>query len=409
MVVDPIMSLLLWDVELPRSRRVSQLRQYHTQILDNILGAPGQHEALPSRAINDILADIVPADEQPSGGTVRTWIEEATGVERQFPQQHAVDFVYVTEAAARHIPQALRAEIGSTFCRPHEPSQAAADSSPDDVTSQSESFFADDVIDAAANVVGIDAQPARPAGTLRNSPTPSCAVQARIIRALANQLELLAEYLDSLAGGAEPPAKRRRTDMISAGGDHDRPSKFIFQPSARQSQLHQLLTDPQHAGKCATDFVDSLISHAAVQFAPHPGVLIRLFDFQFGTRGLSIMHMAFMNRVDKMALVQARHTNMQNFSQGVTLPAPRVVSCPADIVAALSSLNAYCAYFASSDVVELVQRLHTFTMEEVGTGAWADTDLPHFVYWVDNILEEFRSAAVRDISGGNSRQAVART
>lgn len=159
-------------------------------------------------------------------------------------------------------------------------------------------------------------------------------------------------------------------------------------------------------GTCAHDFLDGLISHASVQFAPHPGVLIRLYDFQFGTRGLSIMHLAFMDRVEKMTWVQTRHTNMQNFSYIVALPAPLFPTSSAEVVSAINSLHTYCASFASSEVVDLVQRIHAFALEEAGSAVWAPSDLPPFVYWVDGILESFRAAAVRDIAGGSSRRCV---
>ncbi|OWZ01410.1 hypothetical protein PHMEG_00027207 [Phytophthora megakarya] len=121
------------------------------------------------------------------------------------------------------------------------------------------------------------------------------------------------------------------------------------------------------------------------------------------------MHMAFLDRVEKMEWVRARHVNMQNFSLTVALPVPQLITGPADVIGALSSLSTYCALFAAAEVVGLVQRLHALTLEEIGSGTWANSDLLHFVYWIDSVLEQFRSVATNDLAGGSSRHTIVAT
>ncbi|OWZ01242.1 hypothetical protein PHMEG_00027411, partial [Phytophthora megakarya] len=99
-LVDPITALLLWDVEFPRSSRISQLRQYHTQLLNQLLGALGRAESSVSRNIAKILASIVSKAACPPDEIQRALVEVTIGVERQSPLQHAVDCVYVTDGAA---------------------------------------------------------------------------------------------------------------------------------------------------------------------------------------------------------------------------------------------------------------------------------------------------------------------
>ncbi|POM62742.1 hypothetical protein PHPALM_28063 [Phytophthora palmivora] len=137
-------------------------------------------------------------------------------------------------------------------------------------------------------------------------------------------------------------------------------SKFAFRPTSRQIAVNELLAAPPEAGTPLDEFIDNLIPRRAVQFAPHPGVLIRLYDFQFGTRGLSIMQFCFMARVSKMTWVKLRKTNMQNFSRSVVLPEATTPSSVDDISAAVRVLQTYCATFMTPEVGDLVRSLHAF-------------------------------------------------
>ncbi|KAG6967699.1 hypothetical protein JG688_00006179, partial [Phytophthora aleatoria] len=198
---------------------------------------------------------------------------------------------------------------------------------------------------------------------------------ARIVRALASQPDLLLAYLDGIDTPAEPSRKRQRIDLPQAYDDLDKASKYAFRPTPHQAAVHEIL------------------------FAPHPGVLIRLYDFQFGMRGLSIMHFGFMDRVSKMVWVKSRKANMQNFSRAVAVPEAQAPSSVDDITAVLSSLQTYCTTFMATEVGDLVRSLHAFVQQEIPK-IWPAKDLQNFVFWIDGVLEAFREATVHDLHGG---------
>ncbi|POM59583.1 LOW QUALITY PROTEIN: hypothetical protein PHPALM_31657, partial [Phytophthora palmivora] len=94
-----------------------------------------------------------------------------------------------------------------------------------------------------------------------------------------------------------------------------RTSKYSFSPSAVQVAVHDSITAPEHRGKLPIVFVETVIHAAAVRFQPHPGIIIRLYDFQFGMLGLSILPLH-----QRMSWLNSGGVNMQNFSAGVTAP-----------------------------------------------------------------------------------------
>lgn len=419
---DPIIALLLWDVVLPHRYRASKVRQVHSRILDSLLGDAERRQPKPSRSISTILANVIPNEDMPAPDALRSWVEVASGVETTFPLQHAVDFVYVTESNARRIPRTLRDSIGTSFCCPPPTApptvgpRAPASAAASEVASV-DSFFnpTPDEMSVSPSV-----QPPRNAcpGPLHNDSgapgatepiTPDEDYHSRIVRALAGQPELLLAYLDSVGTGTAPAKKRQRLEDRQALSASDKASKYSFRPTSRQVAVHDLLASSETQGTSADDFMDILISHFAVQFAPHPGVLIRLYDFQFGTRGLSVMHFGFMDRVSKMSWVKSRKANMLNFSHGVALPDAAAPASTDDIAAALSSLQTYCTAFMTTDVGDLVRCLHSFVQQEV-PDVWSAPDLQHFVFWIDGVLEAFRDATVHDLShGGNTRRDIQAT
>ncbi|KAL4100084.1 hypothetical protein PRIC1_007881 [Phytophthora ramorum] len=133
---------------------------------------------------------------------------------------------------------------------------------------------------------------------------------------------------------------------------------------------------------------------------------MRLFDLQFGTRGLSIMHLAWLNSIQKMEWSMSSGVNMQNFSLAVALPPAATPRSLKDVSMALSSFHTYCVAFCTDDVVAIAQELFTFVQQLLGHDTWAVDDLPHLVFWLNSRLERFRAKVVHDLSGGNTRRTV---
>ncbi|KAG3233329.1 hypothetical protein PI124_g21592 [Phytophthora idaei] len=379
----PIISLLLWDAVTPHGHRASKIRQNHVQLLDKLLGHIGNRQLKPSRDMAVILAGIIPDEEIPSPDTVRSRVDMSTGMQKHFPLQHAVDFVCVSDSHARRILKSIRDSIGASFCSP--PTRGPYDqaSTPTGAEAASQDSFYDAesasiASDTAENRQGPVDQPS----TAPANPNAKENYHARIVRALASQPDLLLAYLDGIDTPAEPSRKRQRIDLHQAYDDLNKASKYAFRPTPHQAAVHELLVPPRK------------------QFAPHPGVLIRLYDFQFGMRGLSIMHVGFTDRVSKMVWVKSRKANMQNFSRTVAVPEAQAPSSVDDITAALSSLQTYCTTFMSTEVGDLVHSLRAFVQQEIPK-IWPAEDLQHFGFWIDGVLEAFREAAVHDLHGGD--------
>ncbi|KAG3250216.1 hypothetical protein PI124_g5144 [Phytophthora idaei] len=356
---DPIISLFLWDAVTPHGHGASKIRQAHVQLLDKFLGHIANRQLKPSRDMAVILAGIVPDEEIPSPDTVRSWVDMSTGMERHFPLQHAVDFVYGAHGQAS---RPTRAEAASQ-----------------------DSFYDAEGASIASDTAEDRHGSGRPAEPLAGEPNAKENYHARVVRALASQPDLLLAYLDGIGTPAEPSRKRQRIDLPQAYDDLDKASKYAFRPTPHQAAVHELL------------------------FAPHPGVLIRLYDFQFGMRGLSIMHFGFMDRVSKIVRVKSRKANKQNFSRAVVVPEAQAPSSVDDITTALSSLQTYCTTFMATEVGDLVRSLHAFVQQEIPK-IWPVEDLQHFVFWIDGVLEAFREAAVHDLhGGGKTRRSIQAT
>ncbi|KAJ0391229.1 hypothetical protein P43SY_012032 [Pythium insidiosum] len=93
---------------------------------------------------------------------------------------------------------------------------------------------------------------------------------------------------DNATIAGEPPGpKRLRTDDLSDGPF----MREALSTTPLQRRAHALLYDTAVTGTSPQEFVKSLLAHGLVGFALHPAVLSRLYDFQFGVLGLSIMHL----------------------------------------------------------------------------------------------------------------------
>ncbi|EGZ23024.1 hypothetical protein PHYSODRAFT_406571, partial [Phytophthora sojae] len=144
-----------------------------------------------------------------------------------------------------------------------------------------------------------------------------------------------------------------------------------------------------------------------VRFQPHPGVIIRLYDFHFGMFGLSILHFALFGVQQRMTWLNAGGANMQNFSAAVTAPRPPVPSSMGDLVDAARMLCRYGQEFFAQPVRDVLEALLDFAQQLDGWRTWTTPDLSHLVFWVNSVLEQFRSL-VHSSNGDNLMHALSR-
>ncbi|KAG6955455.1 hypothetical protein JG687_00011187 [Phytophthora cactorum] len=101
---------------------------------------------------------------------------------------------------------------------------------------------------------------------------------AKILAAIANEPSLVRFYLQL----SQPQATKRL-----ANGQ----SKHAFARSRTQRLIHSTISAPEYTGKLPSAVVDAMISSRSTKFKPHPAIIARVFDIQFGARGLSVMHL----------------------------------------------------------------------------------------------------------------------
>ncbi|OWZ17946.1 hypothetical protein PHMEG_0008032 [Phytophthora megakarya] len=196
----------------------------------------------------------------------------------------------------------------------------------------------------------------------------SPSLEARILEALLNQPELLARIVQVIS-----EARTSRPSPSSSGVEPvRRASKYAFSPTVVQVAVHEGITAPEHRGKAPSVFVEIVVYAVAVRFQPHPGIIIRLYDFQFGMFGLSILHFAPFGVQQRMDWLNVGGVNMQNFSAGVAVPSSVIDGRLDRLGSDLMSLRA-----------SILCRAH-------GWHSWTAADLPHLVFWVNSVLEKFR-------------------
>ncbi|KAL4100085.1 hypothetical protein PRIC1_007882 [Phytophthora ramorum] len=202
--VDPIIALLLWDYKAPLEGVVEALEERHSTILDRLLGSPSQRSRRSSRDPLVLLHGIVPAADIPEGSTNRSWTDPQDGSERVFPLQHAIDYVYITDSAARRVPKSVRDAVGDLFCRPPISTRSVAATATPPVQQRN----AKRSLPSEASFFNA----ASPAPSLEAAPD----LNARIMGKLTDDPVLLAHFLLVVVLSPQPPAPSSRLPTQSA-------------------------------------------------------------------------------------------------------------------------------------------------------------------------------------------------
>ncbi|KAL3662900.1 hypothetical protein V7S43_012299 [Phytophthora oleae] len=401
------------------------LTNMQSTILDRILDGSATSPA--SNAIPTILDGLVEPADMPDAQSVRQWIDPRTGETCRFCLQHAVDYAFVVDGD-QSAPTSLRLSVGPSFCRAPlhldhgnrlDTHRARASSIPRSTTPMQRadsiiSLFAQEepstpvltattrrpvpqhahqdstVVEVGSNSADIMpapslAFPAAPAGDsvpIQPSNQPP-SLDARIMEQLLNQPELLARVVQGISTSR---AKRPATSLPEAEPVR-RTSKYSFTPTVVQTAVHEGITAPEHRGKAPSVFVETVVYAAAVRFQPHPVVIIRLYDFQFGMFGLSILHFVPFGVHRRMAWLNGGGVNMQNFSAGVTAPRPSAASSMGELVDAARMLCRYGQEFFTQPVRDVLESLLDFVQQLDGWHSWMAADLPHLVFWINSVLE----------------------
>jgi len=207
------------------------------------------------------------------------------------------------------------------------------------------------------------------------------------------------------SGGADGEGLMKELEEFLAfkrGSTGSRPStevassdKVHFRPSAMQSAIHRTLVNGAYYMASPLVFLETLqtdLEHHPI--VPHPAVLRGLYSWEFGTRGLSILHFARRARQERRDA--ARQNNLADFSLKNGLP--RAIQ-PRELGAVIDALEIL------GRVVRLVYK--TFVNDVVIAAldcvrALADNqdDMPassldEIVDWIDHRLQNVRACVSR--------------
>ncbi|ETO77135.1 hypothetical protein F444_07631 [Phytophthora nicotianae P1976] len=92
-----------------------------------------------------------------------------------------------------------------------------------------------------------------------------------------------------------------------------------------------------------------------------------------------------------MAWLNAGGVNMQNFSAGVAAPKPPVASSMGLLVDAARMLCRYAQEFYAQPVRDVLESVLDLVQQLDGWHSWMASDIPHIVFWINSVLEQFRS------------------
>jgi hypothetical protein len=148
--------------------------------------------------------------------------------------------------------------------------------------------------------------------------------------------------------------------------------------------------------------MDTMVSSRATKFKPHPAILSRLYDFQFGLRGLTIMHFERFDLTARRRWYAEGTVNMNNFSVVVELPRARKPRSLTDLSDAMAVLLVFVDEFMDDHARRLLSSAKEFVEDLREYGSWSDKDVESIAYWFDNVFEDFRRAVEHDIAQGTS-------
>ncbi|OWZ14077.1 hypothetical protein PHMEG_00012499 [Phytophthora megakarya] len=416
--VAPVVALLLLSVSSEkREWSFDEVEAVGAQVLDRVLD-PG--DCVATRDVGEILDDLVTSDCIPDGNSTREWIDPTTGHKESFQLQHAIDNVYYggvdTEVAT----------VGSLFCRPP-PTRNTGESqilnplhsddgcpifdpyTDDDARSTSDTpapkALRSRVPSTSKRPRPLHAQEDDEVSPLQhtrlNEASPDIDKDAFSVDKLKEDHVLLNRFFQirETSTRKQVGPNRYEAEKLPAGASlvarsqnqSETKTKYRFTPASDHQLLHDKLTSAHHRGKDPAVYVTSQIRAEAVLYKTLPGTLTRAYDWGFGVEGLSITHFKFMDRKQRMQWINAGGANFANFSATADFePAPHITTIP-EVVDAARVFGTFVRKFCVPSAAELVEAIIAFTETKIVRMRWDADDVMEFVYWVNDVLDNFRS------------------
>jgi hypothetical protein len=417
--VYPVVALVMGSVRwAAREWTRARLEAAHEQLLDLVMDGQNGRPV----TVGDLAAAIPGLAELCEQQT--EWTGPISGVLGTTSLTHVLKYVYFVEGG-RPIPSNQRAQIGATFCEEPVVTQPIT-ARPEDTDSFFDSWIDDDEDEVAAEgdtdaqVTVQGTQPARlprlPAMPplsrrisrnggqveMRAPDTGTGSGSIGLLEAEVEVIELIRKYKPHLLAhylskDSSPTSKRAPPIATDATILHSaKRARTGFAPTIEQERIHHVISNEEQAGKSGDAFVEFVSSLSVAQFAMHPGVIMRLYDLQFGMRGLSIMHFRRVGFIDRLRMLSPASAAASDSSSGAPVaPAP---AAWAELGSATRSFVDYCRSMCDPVTVQVAEALDQFVLTLEGWRQFNDHDLPLLTLWIDATLERYRNAVVADLN-----------
>ncbi|KAE8893939.1 hypothetical protein PF003_g22166 [Phytophthora fragariae] len=139
-----------------------------------------------------------------------------------------------------------------------------------------------------------------------------------------------------------------------------------------------------------------MISSRSTKLEPHPAIIARVYDIQFGARGLSIMPFWRFDFATRRAWYANGSVNLSNFSASVAMPKARKPQSLDDISNALTVLHVFAEEFFDQHTCWLVSSAREFVEELRSFCKWTPQDVGTLTFWFDRLFEDYRTATESD-------------
>ncbi|KUF79213.1 hypothetical protein AM587_10001168 [Phytophthora nicotianae] len=165
-------------------------------------------------------------------------------------------------------------------------------------------------------------------------------------------------------------------------------SKAQFQPSSLQRVIHGQLVNGTYASMEPQLLLETLqIQHELFAFLPHPAIFRAFYSWDFGLRGLSLMHFAPVAGGSKRISTH----NMTDFSKSASLP---FAVQPQDLSAVIDALDGLAVIVATvylPFVRELVDAARKFIVALKTREGFSTVEARiELVYWINERFERVR-------------------
>lgn len=208
----------------------------------------------------------------------------------------------------------------------------------------------------------------------------------RLRTSYAGYVSMLRSIDHVIALRESPMVSGSGSSLVSYSGSTS--TKAQYNPSALQRVIHSQLVNGTYASMEPQLLLETLqIQYDSFAFLPHPAILRACYSWDFGLRGLSLMHFVPLGGGSKGI---SSH-NMTDFSKSALLPTAAVPANLSTVIDALDGLAGLVATVYLPYVGDLVVTARKFVVSlKSREGFTSEAALNELVYWLNGRFERVR-------------------